>query len=46
MDTVSSVDLNWVMLILKLDLVQGKGVCVHGKRGKRKDWRVRGSKRL
>lgn len=31
MDAVSNVDLNWVMLILKLDLAQGKGVCVCGK---------------
>lgn len=30
-DAVSSVDLNWVMLILKLDLAQGKDVHVHGK---------------
>lgn len=26
-----SVGLNWDILIVKLDLVQGEGVCVHGK---------------
>lgn len=34
-DAVSTGDLNWVMLILKLDLVQGKGVRVCA-------WKVRG----
>ena len=46
-DAVSSVDLNWVMLIFEMGSSAGQRcLCAWKVRGKRRDWRVRRSKAL